>query len=75
MGGLRIYSDDPMKTGTHLEIDLLLPDGSSVTCLVAVAWSNPIPSREPAAFDIGLQFLQVPEGALDRMSDVLDYEG
>ncbi len=45
--GLRSYSDDRMKTGRLLEMDVFLPDGETVTALVEVEWCDPLPAADP----------------------------
>ena len=48
-----------------MEIDLFPPDGKGdfVTCLTEVVWIREIPGGDPANYDIGLQYLDVPPEA------------
>ena len=48
-----------------------MPDQSSVTCLTEVMWVRPIEGGQPAAFDIGLQFLDVPAEGLEQLRTLL----
>jgi hypothetical protein len=72
LGGFRIYSDEPMKQGQQLKLDLVLPSGETVACEVAVAWVRPLPPGEAAAYDVGLGFLGASQELLERVSAVLD---
>src|SRR5688500_13550802 len=72
LGGVRIFSDDDVKKGTRLELELFLPDTSSVVCKVEVVWVDPLPEGAPAKFDVGLKFLEIAGGDKDKLSLVLD---
>ena len=72
LGGMRVYSDEALKIGARFEVELFLPDSSSVTCLTEVVWIRPIPPGGPAAFDVGLQFLDVPPDALEQIGTLLE---
>lgn len=68
LGGVRIYADEAFKVGRKLELDLLLPEGDTVTCLAEVAWSHELGDGDVAPYDIGLRFLKVPAEALEQIS-------
>jgi Tfp pilus assembly protein PilZ len=72
LGGMRVYSDDVLKVGARFEVELFLPDSSSVTCLTEVVWIRPLPAGSPAAYDVGLQFLDVPPDALEQIGTLLE---
>jgi len=74
MGGLRVYSDEAFKTGARMEIDLFPPDGEGdfVTCLTEVVWIKEIPGGNPANYDIGLQYLDVPPEARALLAKIVD---
>jgi len=72
LGGIRIYSDDKFKIGKRLEIELFLPDEESLTFTAKVVWQNPLPEDVDAKYDVGLQFLSVPEDKLQRLQEVLE---
>ena len=64
LGGMRVYSDDPFTPGDKLEIDLLSVDGDDfVTCVTEVAWIREIEGGQPAQYDVGLRFLEIPPPA------------
>ena len=72
LGGMRIYSDEPIKKGTKLELELFLPDTTSVTCKVEVVWVEALPAGGPATHDIGLQFIEIKSEDKARLATVLD---
>ena len=73
-GGLRVYSDEAFKKGARMEIDLFPPDGVGdyVTCLTEVVWIREIPGGDPANFDIGLQYLDVPPEARALLAKIVE---
>lgn len=72
LGGLRIYSDEGIKQGAKLELELFLPDGSSVTCRVEVVWVDELPAGTPAKHDVGLKFIDIKPADLARLGEVLE---
>jgi hypothetical protein len=72
LGGARVYSDEPLAVGARFEIELFMPDNTSLTCLTEVVWARAIEGGDPAAFDIGLQFLDVPPAAIEQLQALLD---
>ena len=72
LGGVRIYSDERFKIGRKLELDLRLPDGSPLQCIAEVAWIQALPEGAPAAYDLGLRFLKVPPGGIERIASILE---
>ncbi len=72
LGGMRIYSDEPVKKGTRLELELFLPDNSSVTCKVEAVWIVVLPPGSPAKHDVGLKFIDIKPEDRDRLGAVLE---
>jgi c-di-GMP-binding flagellar brake protein YcgR len=72
LGGMRVYSDEPFNIGARFEVELFLPDGASITCLTEVVWIRSLGTDGPARYDVGLQFLDVPERTRHRLMDVLE---
>lgn len=70
LGGIRVYSDKKHKVGERLEIELFLPDNTSMTCNVKVVWLNP-QEVSTARYDVGLQFLGVERHDLQRLAGIL----
>src|SRR5512137_9247 len=61
--GIRSYSDERLKAGRVLEMDVVLPDGGEITALVEVEWCDPLPSGSPAVFDVGMRVVQIEPAA------------
>jgi len=74
LGGLRAYSDDPHEVGERLQLELMLPDKSSISVMVEVAWVKDLPPKSPALYDIGLQYIDIEPEDFDRLSVVLKDE-
>ena len=73
LGGIRIYSNERFKIGKRLEIELFLPDDDEILKFTAkVVWQNALPEDATAKYDIGLQFLNIPEDGLQRLAKVLE---
>ena len=71
LGGVRVYSDDPMQPGHRLEVELQLPDASTLTLLSEVVWLQELPEEAPASFDIGLQFLDLTPEDVEALESVM----
>lgn len=74
LGGIRIYSDEKFKIGKRLEIELIMPDDSVMTCTARVVWQSPLPEHAQAKYDTGLQFLDIAAGDVQRLSEILQSE-
>ena len=75
LGGMRIYSDEAIATGTKLELELFLPDASSVTCKVEVVWIESLGAKGPAKHDVGLKFIDIRGEDRARLASVLEDVG
>jgi Tfp pilus assembly protein PilZ len=72
LGGMRIYSNEKFKIGKRLEIELLLPpDDELLTLTAKVVWQTPLPEGSSAKYDVGLQFLDVPQEQQQHLENVL----
>jgi hypothetical protein len=69
--GFRTYTDQPLRRGDVLEVDVLLPDRSTVSAVVRVNWCEPIPGGSPARFDVGLGIARMDLADLARLEVVL----
>jgi hypothetical protein len=72
LGGVRIYSDTPLTIEQGLDLELFLPDSTTLRCRARVAWIAALPPGSPAKFDVGLQLVEVPPGGQERLARVLD---
>ena len=70
-GGLRSFSDERLRAGETLEVDVLLPDGGLATAVVEVAWCDPLPRGHVARYEVGLRLVRAMPDDLARMEAVL----
>jgi hypothetical protein len=71
LGGVRIFSDDPMKVGELLKLELFAKGAPPVTYTAEVVWIERLGADAPARFDVGLKFLQLEPEALKLLVGVL----
>jgi hypothetical protein len=71
-GGIRLYSDEPLEPGERLEIELFLPDQSTITCQVELVWIDTLTANGPAKYDAGMKFIDAPPEVLERLAAVLE---
>jgi hypothetical protein len=71
LGGARVYSDDRLKIGRKLHLELLAAPDSTVQVLARVVWLDELPAGGPALYDVGLEFLDVPEEMTSRLAAIL----
>lgn len=72
LGGCRIFTDQKLKIGSPLVLEILLPDGTTVESRAAVVWTSRLPEGGPAGYEVGLSFQRMSEGGSDRLKDYLD---
>jgi hypothetical protein len=71
MGGARVFSDDRMKIGSKLNLELMPDPETTVQVLARVAWIDELADDAPAKYDVGLEFLDVPEEMVSRLAAIL----
>ena len=71
LGGLSVYSDEPLKVGERLDVELLLSEENVFDCLVRVAWVSAL-ENGPAPYDIGLELLDIRRGELAGLLSLLE---
>jgi hypothetical protein len=71
LGGLRIFSDDNLRVGELLKLEIFLPEIPPVTYTAEVVWTEQLPAGSPARFDVGLKFIQLEPDALKLLLRVL----
>ena len=74
LAGVRIYSDEHLKEGDQLEIELFLPNGQTVIATARVVWIRRLTPDKDARFDVGLEFTSLPDNATQELKYVLDTE-
>lgn len=72
LGGVRIYSNRYLKKGKQLEIELCFPERKTAVATVRVVWIKVLPEGSAAAFDVGLEFIDLPPDAVEELKEVLD---
>jgi c-di-GMP-binding flagellar brake protein YcgR len=70
-GGVRIYSDDVMKVGDRLTMELFVEGADEVIFQAQVAWVEKLPRGAVARFDVGLKFLHLDAKAEALLARVL----
>ncbi len=71
LGGVRIYSNRYLKKGKNLQIELCLPERVTVVADVRVVWIKVLPPDSAAAFDVGLEFIDLAPEAVEKLENVL----
>lgn len=72
LGGVRVYSNKPFKEGDFLEIELALPSKKLISAITRVVWIKALPPGSSALYDVGLEFINLPDSALRQLKSVLD---
>lgn len=70
-GGIRLYSDEAFKVGARLELEVFLPDQTSVTVTARAVWVDNLPSNAPAAYDVGFEFVDISPRDHLRLGQIL----
>ncbi len=71
LGGVCVYSDDVHKVGERLELELFLPSGETVTLDTRICWVDKLGPKDPAKFEIGLQYVDIASEDLSRIESLL----
>jgi c-di-GMP-binding flagellar brake protein YcgR len=72
LGGVRIYSDERLDVDEEIELELHFPDGFSDKGSARVVWIKALPPDSGAAYDVGLEFLDLPEETVDELKKALE---
>jgi c-di-GMP-binding flagellar brake protein YcgR len=64
VGGVRVYSDERYEVGQKLELELFFPNDVSGKSIARVVWIKELPPGSGAVYDVGLEFLEIPEKAI-----------
>jgi len=70
-GGVRVFSDQEMKIGDRLTLELFLQGAEEVCFRAEVVWIERLPSGGDAKFDVGLKFLTLEPAAEALLARVL----
>jgi c-di-GMP-binding flagellar brake protein YcgR len=69
--GVRIYSDENLGVGERLELEFFQPDGSTIEAIARVVWIKGLLPGSEAVYDLGLEFVELPEAATENLKKVL----
>ena len=75
LGGMRIFSDEGLRIGSRLDLEIQVADGSSVRCWAEVVWLTSLMDGSPATFDVGLKFADMAPQDVQRLATVLSSAG
>jgi len=70
-GGLRLLSDRALVKGARLPLEILLPDSSWLLVTTKVAWSMKMDVGSTSEYEVGLRFLDLSPGDLERLKPLL----
>lgn len=71
LGGMRVFADEDFSVGSRLDLEVFLPDNTSVRCWADVVWRAELGEGSPARFDVGLRFRDMAEPDIQRLAAVL----
>ena len=71
LGGMRVYSDEDFEVGSRLDLEVLMPDQTSVRCWATVVWRAELGDAAPARYDVGLKFTDLAPSDIQRLAAVL----
>ena len=72
LSGIRIYSDDPVKVGSLLDLELFPAGGHPFSCKAEVMWVEELPPGAPALYDVGMRFTQLRDEDRALLAQVLE---
>ena len=71
LGGVRIYSDQRLDVGEQVDLELHFPNGFSGKGTARVIWIKHLPPESGTNYDVGLEFVKLPEGAIKELLEAL----
>jgi len=71
VGGVRIYSDEELGLGQTLELEFILPNGKTVEAAAKVVWTKKQEPGSEGLYDVGMEFIRLPDASLKELSSVL----
>lgn len=74
LGGMRIYLQKEVSVNDISEMELLLPDNTTLQCTARVVWLSPLPIWASAKFDVGFQFMDMSADAKKALARILGQE-
>jgi c-di-GMP-binding flagellar brake protein YcgR len=71
LGGVRIYSDTRWDIGEEVELELHFASGYADKGKARVVWIKELPPDSGASYDVGLEFIELPEGVAKELAETL----
>jgi hypothetical protein len=71
VGGVRIYSDHRLDVGEQVDLELYFPSGFSGKGTARVVWIKEMPPASGANYDMGLEFVHLPQEAIKEILKAL----
>ncbi len=71
LGGVRIYSDLRIDVGEQVELELHFPNGFSSKGKARVVWIKELPPASGTNYDVGLEFIELPQDAIRELIEAL----
>ena len=71
LGGVRIYSDHRLDVGEQVDLELHFPNGFSGKGTARVVWIKDLPPESGTNYDVGLEFIKLPEEAIKELLEAL----
>lgn len=68
---MRVLSDEALRPGDRLELELLPAGDAPIRIWVRVAWIESLPIAASAAYEVGLQFTDVADEDRQRLASLL----
>lgn len=75
LGGMRVFSDEPLRIGSRLDLEIQLADESVVRCWGEVVWLVQLADGSPAGFEVGMRFTDMEPRDIQRLATVLTSAG
>jgi len=72
LGGMRVYSNRPLRLGKEMDIKLFLPNGKTMDARARIAWVNTLPPGSEALYDIGYEFIELPPETHQELKSMLE---
>jgi len=70
LGGIRVYSDYIFNLGQRLEFELFVSKEKSIKSTAQVVWIKQLPQASNVLYDVGLEFINLPQDALHELRSV-----
>jgi hypothetical protein len=72
LGGVRIYSDERLDVDEEVELELHFPSGYFGRGSARVAWIKALPPDAGISYDVGLEFLEFSDEAIEELKKTLE---